>query len=166
MEIKINKKNAIVAGVYFGIGGLAGAVADMIYQKHHTPEDIIKEMKQSKDDLVQEQKYLDMKIRQNRDAVSEVAAERRKLEGRKQEYQNEVKPEIEARLRKELQDYISNADKVYTKAEKLKADAEHEREIADLKLDLAKTLNESVTHTEKETKIIVKSGEEVEEDDK
>ena len=164
MEIKISKKNAIVAGISFGIGGIAGAVADMVYQKHHTPEDIIKEMKQSKEDLIQEQKYLDMKIRQNRDAVSEVAAERRKLENTKDKYQNEIKPEIEAKLRKELQDFIANAEKVYNKAEKLKAEAEHDKEIANLKLDLAKTLNESVTHTEKETKIIVKSADDEEGD--
>ena len=163
MEIKKETMTTIL--VSMGIGTVLGVIADRYWQFKHTPEETLKKLAMAKDELIREQKELDRKIHQSWDASAEVAAERRKLEGRKQEYQNEVKPEIEARLRKELQDYISNADKVYTKAEKLKADAEHEREIADLKLDLAKTLNESVTHTEKETKIIVKSGEEVEEDD-
>ena len=165
MEIKVNESNVVVALVSFCIGGAVGVLVNRDYNKKHTPEETIKKLQEAKDDLRREQSQMDFKIRQNYDAVAEVAAERRKLEGRKKEYQNEITPEIEAKLRKELQDYISNADKVYAAAKNEKAQAAHEREIAELKLDLAKTLNESVTHTEKETKIIVKTPDEIEEDD-
>lgn len=165
MEIKTTSENMIMlACTFFGVGAVTGLFGHKYYALKHTPEETIKELKDSREALRREQDFLDSKIRQNRDEAAQVRAEQRKLQSMKTDYQNEIKPEIEAKLRKELQTYISEAEKKYEQAKSELQKAKHEREIADLKLDLAKTLNESVTHTEKETKIIVKSLDEIEEE--
>ena len=160
MEIKFTKEQIITVLTSLGIGSAIGAGLEKLYSIKHTSEDTIRELKESRDALRREQDFLDSKIRQNRDEAASVRAEQYKLSSMKREYQNEIKPEIEAKIRKELQTYISDAEKKYGQAKEELQKAKHEREIADLKLELAKTLNESVTHTEKETKIIVKSSEE------
>lgn len=156
MEIKISKNVMVAIISAFSAGSLAGAIGHHFYTLAHTPEDKMQELKDAKS-------ALDLARKQSVQEAYNASAELNRLRATKREYQNEIRPEIEAKVRKELQNYISQADVSYEKAKELQKEAQKDREIADLKLELAKTLSESVTHTEKETKIIVKSADELKE---
>lgn len=60
------------------------------------------------------------------------------LKATKKQYQDEIRPEIEAEIRKELKDYISKADEEYENAKKILKEAEHENELTELRLELMK----------------------------
>lgn len=80
--------------------------------------------------------------KQNKASKSELAKQQREasealndLRKEKQKYQDEIRPEIEARVRKELENYISRADETYEKAK-------HENEMAKLRLELVREKSE------------------------
>ncbi len=155
MELKITKNLLFTVLASFAVGMSAGAIGNHLYSVSHTPEDKLQELRDAKS-------ALEFTRNQSAQEALNASNELRKLKATKYEYQNEIRPELEAKIRKELQTYISQAEVSYKKAEELKKEAEVAREIASLKLELAKTLNESVTHTEKETKIIVKAVDDAE----
>lgn len=143
MEIRITKKQLITGLAVFAAGVGIGVIGYHIFAN-----DKVHEFRNAKSAFEL--------------AKQESTIELNKLKATKREYQDEIKPEIEARIRKELQTYISQAETSYLKAKELQKEAQRDREMADLKLELAKTLSESVTHTEKETKIIVKAVDDAE----
>ena len=150
MEFKISKGQIMLLLSVFSAGALTGGLGHYIYALKHTPEDKIQEMKDLKS-------ALELAKKESTQAAYNAMSELNRLRSTKKEYQEEIKPAIEAKIRKELQTYISQAETSYKKAEELRREAKQIQEMSELKLELAKTLNQSVTHTEKETKIIVKS---------
>lgn len=149
MEFKITGKQVALLLSVFSAGTGAGVLGHYIYTVKHTPEDKIRELRDLKS-------AIDFAKKESAQEAYNASAELNRLRATKREYQDEIRPQIEAKVRKELQTYISQAEVSYNKAKELQKEAQKDREIAELKLDLAKTLNKSVTHTEKETKIIVK----------
>jgi len=179
MEFKITKEQVIIALSFFGLGSGAGALLQKKYDDYNTPEEKIIRMKEEEERL--RMRKLDSEEAaakaQKANAEAEgtralVREERYKIQQTKLAYQNEITPAIEAKIRKELQEYISKADGVYAKAkeersktEQLRKEIEHEKELANLKLELAKTLKENLTTTEREVKVIYKNSNNEEKDE-
>ena len=179
MEFKITKEQIIIALSFFGLGSGAGALLQKKYDDYNTPEEKIIRMKEEEERLRMRKLDSEEAAEKARKANAEaegaralVKEERHKLQQTKLAYQNEITPAIEAKIRKELQEYISQADGVYAKAkeersktEQLRKEIEHEKELANLKLELAKTLKENLTTTEREVKVIYKNSNDDEEKD-
>ncbi len=61
-----------------------------------------------------------------------------RLRNTKKQYQDEIRPEIEKAVRKELETYISSADTKYEAAQKTLKEAKRENELTQLRLELMK----------------------------
>ena len=136
----MTKEEKILTGVFgaLGIGSASyvigrsnGYKASDKWHRENTPEAQLKALEQAK---VEKENAAAM-ARQER-SRSEAAYER--LRATKQAYQDEIRPEIESKVRQELQDYISNADVKYTAAEKTLKEAKRENELTQLRLELMK----------------------------
>ena len=120
-----------ILGIVTGVAGAAGGLVTGIFiNKYHnlknTPEAVTVRLEAAKADA----KTAEANAKQ---AKSEAEASLAKLRATKREYQQEVHDEIEAKVRKELNDYIENAAATYAKATK-------EKEIAQARLELAKRI--------------------------
>ena len=171
MEFNITKQMVVTALSFLGLGSLIGALSQKAYDNYNTPEEKVLRMKEEEEVLRLKKIDVEEAVKRSREAAAEargeqslVKEERRKLELTKLAYQKEITPNIEAKIRKELQEYISKADSTYEKAKQLRKEVEHEKELANLKLELAKTLKENLTTTEKEVKIIYKNADDEEEE--
>lgn len=136
----MTKEEKILTGVFgvLGIGGASyvigrsnGYKASDEWHKKNTPEAQLKALEQAK----VEKESAAAIARQER-SKSEAAYER--LKATKQAYQDEIRPELESKVRQELQDYISNADAKYAAAEKTLKEAKRENELTQLRLELMK----------------------------
>lgn len=154
MEIKITYEQAIIAASSLFVGSLIGALCQHSYHKKHTPESKIKELNNAREAYERSKREAEKEAYDARRAYSELA-------GRKKAYQDEIRPAIESKIREELQTYIAQAEKTYMQAKKEREDAKHDKEIANLKLELAKTLSENTKETVKE-KIIIKASDDKE----
>lgn len=123
MTFKVNvNMNAIIGAV---VGGAIGGVAVKVYDKLHTPEKTIEKLE------TKTAEYKTAKVEAQAKQAS-ASRELERLRNTKKEYQAEIRPEIEKKVRDELNEYIVKADDVYAKAR-------HDREMADVKLELIKS---------------------------
>lgn len=123
MTFRINVNlNAIIGAV---VGGVVGGVAVKVYDKHHTPEKTIEKLETK----TEEYKAAKAEAQAKEASASQELATLRRT---KYEYQAEIRPEIENKVRAELNEYITKADDVYARAK-------HDREMADVKLELIKS---------------------------
>lgn len=120
----------VLAGGAFAGGYFASNYSHL----KNTPESVIAKMEAAKEQAKAEQAIA---------AKDRVAAEvaLNALKNTKRQYQDEIRPGIEAKVRKELQTYISEADKKYE-------DAKRQRELADLKLELVKAKEKNTNTSE------------------
>lgn len=120
-------KNVLLFVAVFGTGALAGIGYQSYKQLKNTPEATLTKLEIAK----QEAKAA---TEESKKAKKEASEEYAKLRNTKKQYQDEIRPDIEAKIRKDLEDYISKADETYEKAKK-------ENELASLKLDMAKKIS-------------------------
>lgn len=155
MEFKITNEQAKIAAASSLVGAAIGAVTHHVYSVTHTPESKIQALNQAKYEYENTKRESEAKAEEARSAY-------RRLSERKREYQDEIRPNIEAKVREELHAYISKADHTYEKAKEERRAAEHDKEIASLKLELAKTLSQNTKERVTE-KIIIKNKDDEEE---
>lgn len=110
-----------IAGM--ALSALAGGTYISYKNLKNTPEDVIRRMNEATEEAKKAKKEAD-------GARALAAATKIALENKKKEYQDEIRPDIEKAIRAELNNYIERADVVYEKAK-------HEKELAELKLELA-----------------------------
>lgn len=124
MEIRITKEQILTIACAFGVGTATGVFAHKYHVMKNTPEETIRKLEAATAEKKAAEKSYSEKY-------SEYSAAYSKLVSIKKEYQDEIRPELEAKIRKEFQDYIGKADETYAKAK-------HENELASLKLELIK----------------------------
>lgn len=125
METKtLSDQPIMLALSYFVLGTVTGVVAHKCYTLKHTPEETIKKLEAATAEKKAAEKSYNEKYGQYRELYD-------KLVSTKKAYQDEIRPELESKIRKEFEDYISKADETYEKAK-------HENELASLKLELIK----------------------------
>lgn len=105
--------------------GFAGGV---FFEKYHnlknTPEATITKLENAKEESKKAKKEYDAAYKANQEVLT-------KIQNTKDQYKAEVRADVEAKVRKELENYISKADETYEKAKK-------ENELASVKLELSK----------------------------
>lgn len=113
-------------GILVAVGGAfaAGYFVSNYNHLKNTPEAVINKMENVKAEAKAQENSA---IKAKKEA--ELALSR--LKSTKKQYQDEIRPELEKIIRRDLQTYISEADKKYESARK-------EREMADVKLELAR----------------------------
>lgn len=116
----------LTTGMVAAVGGafVAGYFVSNYNNLKNTPEAVIAKMEAVKMEAKAEQEMAAKAKREAEDAVSV-------LRNTKAKYQAEIRPEIEEKVRRELEGYIAEADAKYDKAKK-------EHELATLKLELAR----------------------------
>lgn len=123
------EKNTVI-GIIGAIGTIGGTAAGIFIEKYHnlknTPEAVTVRLETAKAEAKKAE--ADAKV-----AKTEADASLATLRATKREYQAEVHDEIEAKVRKELSDYIEKADSTY-------AEAKREKEVAQARLELAKRI--------------------------
>lgn len=149
MEFKITGDQVVTVAASATVGTVIGALCHHAYTVVHTPESKIQALNEARTRYEAEKNESEAKAYEARKAYEDLAS-------RKRAYQDEIRPAIESKIREELQTYIAQADKTYAKAQETLKTSEHNREIANLKLELAKTLSENTKETVKE-KIIIKN---------
>lgn len=108
---------------------LFGAVMQKYRDTINTPESVINKLNAAKESANTAKAELAEQTRKNQDAYAALVST-------KKQYQDEIRPKIEAKVRKELNDYILKADEKYEKAKK-------ENELASLKMQLCNRDRES-----------------------
>lgn len=111
------------------IGNKEGYDKADFWWKTNTPEEQLKALEEAKCAKEEAASIAREAERKNQDAYARLVAT-------KKEYQDEIRPEIEASLRKELATYISEADSKYAKAEESLQEAKRENEMSRLRLEL------------------------------
>ena len=112
----------VMTAIGTGIGVVVGVLIEKYHNKMNTPEETIQKLNAA----TLENKAAAKELAKVKSDDEKVLSEIKKT---KQAYQDEIRPELEAKIRKELESYISKADAVYEKAR-------HENELASLKLEL------------------------------
>ena len=113
----------------FAAGAIAiGFTCGVIFEKYHnlknTPEATITKLQNAKEESKKAKKEYDAAYKANQEVLT-------KIQNTKDQYKAEVRADVEAKVRKELENYISKADETYEKAKK-------ENELASVKLELSK----------------------------
>lgn len=125
--------NAII-GASSGIGGLIFGILIQSYRNlKNTPEAVLARLETEKTEAKTAKAEATTAKAENEAVLDE-------LRRTKYEYQQEVRKDLEPKIRQELQDYISKADETYEKAKR-------ERELSEAKLELARRLEKDVTKT-------------------
>lgn len=105
-----------------------GFVGGVFFEKYHnlknTPEATITKLENAKEESKKAKKEYDAAYKANQEVLT-------KIQNTKDQYKAEVRADVEAKVRKELENYISKADETYEKAKK-------ENELASVKLELSK----------------------------
>lgn len=124
MTLELTKGNVIVSASSMAIGLVAGICIDKFHQMRNTPEEVTRNLNEATMQNKASKKELEKQTSENRKILNDIR-------NTKKAYQDEIRPEIEAKVRKELENYISKADATYEKAKR-------ENDMAFLRLELAK----------------------------
>lgn len=124
MTLELTKGNIVVSASSLAIGLVSGICIDKFHQMRNTPEEVTRNLNEATLQNKASKKELEKQTSENRKVLNDIRST-------KKAYQDEIRPEIESKVRKELEDYISKADSTYEKAKR-------ENEMASLRLELAK----------------------------
>ncbi|MBP5596072.1 MAG: hypothetical protein J6Y02_11870 [Pseudobutyrivibrio sp.] len=133
----MEEKN-VTAGIAVGtgiLGFLGGIFVNKYHNLKHTPEVELARLESTKAECRRAEAEAEEAQARNSKVLSELRAT-------KKEYQNEIRGEIEEKVRKELGDYISKADATYAEAKK-------EKDLATARLELAKRIEKDNSSTTK-----------------
>lgn len=154
----INYKHVLWCVGFFIAGAASGSYAQHKYDESQTPEEVKNSINEAKKDY---EAYCNSKTKYIAEQELRLAKEKTELHNlileknrvldnivkTKESYQNEIRPELEKKIRKELEQYISKADKTYADAEKKLSDInlkmerlDHKEELIDLKLKYIEAL--------------------------
>lgn len=122
MEFKITKEQILAIATAFGLGTSIGVYINKYHNLKNTPEETIRRLEAATAEKKAAEKSYAEQYGKYRDAYD-------KLVNTKQAYQDEIRPELESKIRQELKKYIDKADETYAKAK-------HDNELASLKLEL------------------------------
>lgn len=129
--------NAIV-GVGIGVGGMIfGSLLQSYRNMKNTPDAVIAKMEAEKVAAKAAKEEANAAKADNEKALSELRAT-------KEQYQNEVRKELEPKIRKELETYIEKADSTYEKAKQ-------ERAVAEAKLETIKYMTKNMENSNVKT---------------
>lgn len=123
MNINLSKTSVITSFASMIVGVALGGFGVKYYDVLHTPEETIRRLEAEKAEHKASSESLEALKKETNAQISE-------LKRTKKQYQDEIRPELESKIRTELETYISKADATYEKAK-------YENDMASLKLKLA-----------------------------
>ncbi len=123
------------------IGGLTiGYFATKYYQMKNTPESVLLKLQTAKDAAEEAEQKAQEAIKRSEEKAVESKRILDAIKSTKKQYQDEIRPELESKIREELKEYIEKADETYEKAKLISEQAKKDNELADLKLKFAKDM--------------------------